>query len=378
MVSGNHKVLQCVLAALLVCVSVHAGASGDKRPDYAVLFKFISMDDLEQPLVSFGEAELAIDRQRNQENIAFLNGDQSFLNRLNAELPGPGIKWKLEQAHQQLLLVPEKRAAYAALFEQYCKDAVAFLLDYIDAPSPYSRITTFQASEAAVVGSQTGGITAYLVHNIASEYVEKYHFFIDGKEQSGVRIQMRNRVFSGILGSYTSSLKIGTNRQLRFVRDAFTIWQNSAKRPINVFIVPIEETLHILLRPSTETAMIRQIEALPAAGRQDIEAIIDDWLAVEEAVVGGLVHHIMPLLLRRFTGASMEAQLEEAMAARHLHSQYRYLQQGMRSVAGLGVAATVTRYRNHPEYFWGALGRMPVPATADFVPAGGDIPDESS
>jgi hypothetical protein len=102
--------------------------------------------------------------------------------------------------------------------------------------------------------------------------------------------------------------------------------------------------------------MIRQIEALPAAGRQDIEAIIDDWLAVEEAVVGGLVHHIMPLLLRRFTGASMEAQLEEAMAARHLHSQYRYLQQGMRSVAGLGVAATVTRYRNHPEYFWGRAG----------------------
>lgn len=378
MVSGNHKMLQWVLAALLVCVSVQAGAAADDRPDYAGLFDLISMDDLEQPLVSFGEAELAIDRQRNQENIAYLNGDQSFLNRLHAELPGPGIKWKLEQAHQQLLLVPEKRAAYAALFEQYCKDAVAFLLNYIDAPNPYSRITTFQAPEAAVAVSQAGGITAYLVHNLASEYVEKYHFFIDGKDQSGVRIQMRNRVFSGIIGSYTSTLEIGTNRQLRFVRDAFTIWQNSAKRPINVFIVPIEETLHILLRPSTETAMIRQIEAVPTAGRQDIEAILDDWLAVEEAVVGGLVRHIMPLLLKRFIGASREAQLEEAMAGRHLHSQYRYLQQGMRSVAGLGVATTVTRYRNHPEYFWDALERLPAPATADLVPTGGNIPDESS
>ena len=50
-------------------------------------------------------------------------------------------------------------------------------------------------------------------------------------------------------------LEIKKDGTIEFERNNYTIWQNSAQLPYNALIVPIEETLHIALRPHTEKAI---------------------------------------------------------------------------------------------------------------------------
>ncbi len=358
----QHSIFYIIFAGLLSFLSFSRADAGHTAAEYSKLFDYIALDDLEAPLVAFGIEEKAVDRRLNQENIAYLNTNAPLLDRIQSELPGDKLQWELDNAYKRLLLVPERRLAYATLFERYCRDAVDFLLKQIDMPDPYGRITTFRGAETA--RAETSGVTVYLVHNVINEYIEEYHFFNPDDGHSGIRIQLSNRVFSGIIGSYTSNLKIGEGAQLEFVREPYTIWQNSAEQPLNVFIVPVEETLHILLRPATEKAMARQIKLLPVMTRKAIKDIVDAWMSTEEALVGGLVHHIMPALLAHLINDASESELDATIAARQDHSQYRYLGQGIHLVADLGPAEAMARYRDNPELFRKKLEHIPNSVTA--------------
>jgi len=69
----------------------------------------------------------------------------------------------------------------------------------------------------------------------------------------------------------------------------YTIWQTSARNPYSLLTVPVEETLHVLLRPYTHQAIRAQIATGLASESGVARTIVDEWLEVEEAVVGGLM-----------------------------------------------------------------------------------------
>jgi hypothetical protein len=64
--------------------------------------------------------------------------------------------------------------------------------------------------------------------------------------------------------------------------------------------VPIEETLHILMRPFPEKAMKAELEQTRPTPLDQVQQVVDDWIAVEEAVVGGVVWQVMLEVCARF------------------------------------------------------------------------------
>ena len=194
----------------------------------------------------------------------------------------------MTHSFKQLLAVPENRVEYARLFEQYYHTAVNYLLERIHAANPYERIVTLKGPLPALpaTGAQEG-ITVYLVHNLVDEYIEEYLFSSLYGDGNKIKIKVSNRVNDGKVGSVTSLVTIGADNQYEFNRLPYTVWQNSAQNPLNVLIVPIEETLHTLMRPFTKKAMLAELVQSGPTRIDQVRRIVDDWIAVEEAIVGG-------------------------------------------------------------------------------------------
>jgi hypothetical protein len=362
----NLPIIGLSLCILLGATMLHASNTPIDVPDYSRLLNFIEMQDRQGPLVAFGAAEKDFDRQLNRENIAFLNSDKALIERIQSQLKVERLKWHLSTSFKQLLVVPENRDEYALLFEQYCRTSVDYLLDRIHMPSPYDQIATLTGPLPSLpVTREPKGITAYLVHNLVDEYIEEYLFFGQDDDQTKIRIKLSNREFDGKIGCYTSRLKIGKNNRFEFIREPYTLWQNSAENPLNVLIVPIEETLHILMRPFTEAAMQVDLEQSKPTRLDEVQQTVDDWMAVEEAIVGGVVSQVMPDLLARFVNQESVGQLTDALAQREEHPQYRLLNQAIQVVMDIGVDQALTVYRKNPRDFKLMLSQPDPPAAME-------------
>jgi hypothetical protein len=314
------------------------------------LLTYIQGENLEAPLVLLAESAGEFDARLHQANRDYLNGNQPLLTQIQSRLATADVSWRLAGSSKRLLVVPERREAYAALFEQYCRQAVAQALAATRLPDPYVAIATLREPPPPPDPSASG-VTAYVVHNIADEYIEAYLFFDQADDRTKIKIQLSNRVFTGRIGSYTSRLTFDAQREIQFIHEPYTLWQNNARDPINALVSPVEETLHIALRPATESA-IRQ--ALGQAMPETIEAVqqvVDEWMAVEEALVGGLVARLMPGIFARLLSGPLQDEMAAALARREVHAQYRYLTQGVRVVDELGVRPAIELYTSEPVRF---------------------------
>ena len=341
------------LSLLILGIASFSSASTipTNESDFSQLLGYIAIKDRQDPLMAFGKAEQDFDRRLNRENIAYLNQNKALLQQIQSQLDGQPLKWQLSASFKQLLVVPENREAYAHLFESYCKASVAYLLERIHMPSPYEKITTLKEPLPPAPAVAPKGITAYLVHNLVDEYIEEYDFFKADDDQKHIRIKLSNREFDGKIGSVTTRLKIGENNQFEFIREPYTLWQNSAQDPLNVFIVPIEETLHLLMRPATEAAMRSDLARLKPTQLDEVQRLVDNWIAVEEAIVGGVVWQVMPDVLARFVHTRQASQLAQAFAEREQHPQYRLLNQAIKLVADMGIDRSLALYQHNAQDF---------------------------
>ena len=132
------------------------------------------------------------------------------------------------------------------------------------------------------------------------------------------------------------------------MRNNYTIWQNSAQLPYNVLIVPIEETLHIALRPYTERAIRNELEGLAALKTNDVEQIVEQWVAVEESLVGGLVNVFFPKIVSRYFENFPSVEIERGLESKLGIKKYRHLLEGIRMVENMGYQAAVELYRRNP------------------------------
>ena len=229
---------------------------------------------------------------RHRASIKFLNGHTALIKKIQKDLEGKALKWRLDKLVYRMVFVPEKRKEYATLFETYCSDVIEYTLAETKLSNPYQTLQTLVERRPEIADE---GVTAFLVHNLAKEYVARYAFI--NRKRKKVVIELRGTVFSGKVGSYTTNIFMDENGEFRFIRDDYTIWQNSARNPYTVLMVPVEETLHIALREHTERAIKDQLELNLFIALGDVERIVDDWMAVEEAIVGGLVYATLPQFL---------------------------------------------------------------------------------
>ncbi len=344
------------IVALLAVGLLLAGTSWGNPPgnllDAGLFRSFILDADHRDPLVAFGEVRHQVDASLSRENRANLGGNITLMESIRSELASDTPRWRLVQASTRLMIVPEQRPVYAALFEKYCQAAVDFVLARTRLPNPYQDIATFEGENGqGSAPAAGGGVTAYLVHHIADVYTEEYVFFTAKDSGPQVKIELSNRNYTGEVGSYSSYLVIDEDQNLEFIHSPYTLWRNSAEHPLNVLIAPVEETLHIALRHFTEAAIERRLGSLSDRSRPYIDQVVEEWLAVEEAAVGGLVHQLMPEVMSRFFKGWPQADLDATFEARRSFDKYRYLDQGVRIVEALGIEAFIDRYRRDPMDF---------------------------
>ena len=351
-------------AALLIVLHVLttvalAGNPPEASPNYALLLDFIQMEDRKGPLIEFRRTSEDIDAALSRENRHYISQDEALLGRIRTELNSEELRWRLVEATQHLMVVPENHSAYAALFESYCRSVVDYVLRETMLPNPYRAIATLEGPPATQTAPRVEGITAYLVHNIADVYTEEYAFFDPENMDRSVRIKLDNRVYLGEIGSYASYLVINEGPRYSFERNPYTLWRNSAENPLNVFIAPIEETLHIALRRTTEEAIKGRLSRRPPGSLAEIEAVVEEWMAVEEAAVGGMVSALLPGVLDRYLAGNAAIDIERAFAERRRFEKYRFLDQGIAVVDELGLSSAIRIYREHPLQFKSLLTPPP-------------------
>ena len=253
-----------------------------------------------------------------------------------------------------------------------------YVLQETRLPNPYQAITTLDGPPVDPIRSVDDGITAYLVHNIADVYSEEYEFFAAIDSDRSIRITLDNRTYRGEIGSYSSFLVVDEDRQYRFEHNPYTLWRNSAEDPLNVLIAPVEETLHIALRDATEGAIKTRLTDQPPSTRADMEAVVEEWLAIEEAAVGGLVSALLPEILDRILDGDSTADVMRTLTERHVFDKYRYLDQGIEVVNTIGIQSTIAVYLEQTHHFKAMLTSPPSDgkATADEETPGCRYPNE--
>ncbi|MEW6670390.1 MAG: hypothetical protein AB1427_01725 [Thermodesulfobacteriota bacterium] len=316
--------------------------------NYSRLIEFIQLQDREDPLYVFEDYQEGFDTASQQANFEYLNSNPGLIKKIRTGLAGAPLRWSLQRLRHRLLFVPEKRQVFAALYENYCKDVIRFVLDRTKFANPFHDILTLDLERPRRT-SPVEGVMAFLVHNLAKEFQATNIF--SGREENKVELKLRGKIFIGDIGSYTSHVELLDSGKIKFSRNTYTIWQNSADNPYTALMTPAEETLHILLRPYTERAIEKQLMRLQQKTVADVKNAADEWIAMEEAVAGGLTYKLMLLFFEKFIPDFPASLIGADLDTKMKRKKYRYLRCGIDLVSHIGYNGFLYQYQSDPVAF---------------------------
>ena len=340
-----------ILLSGLAAYPAHA-SSADTEEDYVQLLSYISEHSMEGPLYPFAEFQADFDEQNHRANLSYLKNNPELISKIKADLNGGNLRWKLDEQKHRFLFVPEKRDKYERLYESYCKELVHHILEQTKLENPYNMIVSLHEEKPEI---SSDGVTAFLINNLAKESITKYVFSSDKSDKTSV-MRLRGTDFVGQVGSFSTYIYPKNDGTFEFVRDKFTIWQNNAKNPYTALMVPAEETLHILLREHTERAIRADLKRQgPPLNTENIQAIANNWLAVEEAIVGGLVRAIVPPFLEQYTGNTPNDDIRQDIETKKKYEKYCYLGPGIQLVEQVGIEKAIVMYSKNPSVVKTAL-----------------------
>ena len=342
----THYIIILFTVLFIICMADTTPAS-DSSKSYARLIELIKLEDREGPFFAFNDFEKSIDQDLHKTNIEFFNQHHDFVKKIQADLDNQSIQWRLENILQRLLYVPETREEYAALFESYCNDVISDILKLTELKNPYTKIHTLGSNKPE--NSETKGINAFIVHNLAKEYIATYMF--SNEERKEIAIELTGKILLNEVGSFSSYIYLNENGSFEFTRDRHTIWQNSAKNPYTALMTPVEETLHIALRQYTERGIKDRIENSAVKTLKEVKAIVEDWISVEEAIVGGLVYALLPSIVEKHIPNLPDSFVESNIETKSEFKKYRHLKKGIKIVERLGYKKSIKMYQDDPTAF---------------------------
>jgi len=336
-----------IVLGLFISLPSWGRASNNDTLCLSRLFELMHADNRDGPLFALGGFEKSYHPALFTANMEYFKSHQELLKKIHEDLGSQAIKWRLETLRHRLLYVPEQQPEYIGLYERYCQNTIAEILSLAALPNPYSQIITL--SDKPPSTGPTDGIRAYIVHNLTTEFRAKYEFTSESAQK--VMIELSGRYLSGEIGSYSSFLQFDKAGKVFFTHDRFTVWQNNAKNPYTALMTPVEETFHVLLRKSTEAAIKAAVEERGTRSVKEARQIVEEWISVEEAIVGGLVYHMLPPILERRMGTLPVALVSRDVETKNEIAKYHYLKKGIQVVGHLGYKACLDLYLNNPIAF---------------------------
>lgn len=345
--SRTFRQIGVATLALAVFLLFFSPQAVPKKKDYSRLVDLLELQDKEEtPLYAFNSFEDDFDPAGQRTDLGFFNEHPTLLRNIRKDLGNGKISWRLEHARHRLLFVPERREPFSNLFESYCRDVIDYILGQTDLANPYTRIETLRQENPQLPGQ---GITVFLVHNLVEEVVGTYVF--SNPVQESLMIEISRKTFLGEVGSYSTNIRFSPDGEPEFLWNRFTIWQTTAKNPFAVLCVPAEETLHIALREHTHRAIQEQFGLKTQAEGRELEAIVDDWMAVEEALVGAVTYALLPGFLKRYDIDLPDPIMEQELESRSQFKQYLHLRKAIEVVGSLGPEEAIRLYADDPKNF---------------------------
>jgi hypothetical protein len=343
-----HRLISITLwALLLACLPPHLLSAQDPAKPFSRLLEFAASEREDAAYCALEDFDESFYPQIHASNMDYLKEHPGIVEQIRSDLGEQTFEWHLKSLSHRQLYVSENRPEYIRLYEAYCRHAISEVLNTLELPNPYARIITLPENSRFPVESD--GINALIVHDLTREYRSEYEF--RAQSEKAVAIKLNGLYSTGEIGSYSSMLIFNENGTVDFTHDRYTIWQNHSKNPYTMLMTPVEETLHILLRKSTESAIKQSVEAQEGCSRAQAEDIVHSWICVEEAIVGGLVNTLLPPILEKEVGNLSKQLISQDLETKNKIAKYNHLEQGIRIVKSLGSKASLDLYLRDPAAF---------------------------
>ncbi len=352
------KSVAVIVATMLIgCLAFAAETEECGELKYQDLADLLGPSDPATAFVALTDFEDDYEETLHCASVDYLNANPQLVRRIREDLGCQELQWRLVGLSHRLLYAPEQRKEVAGLFTDYCLDAIADMLGRTGLANPYRSISTVM--EETPSDTHDRGVRAIIVNDLAREYEARYQF--SGSSKKRIDIDLSGRIPLNEVGSYTSYLHYSEKtRSWQFTRDRRTVWKCASANPYTVLMTPLEETLHIALRKHTEHAILETVdgqEGIPTL--EQVEAIVEQWLAVEEAVVGGLVYKLAPdVVVKRIPGLPMQ-WIRDDLATKARFQKYRLLSEGIAWVENHGLKNSICLYAQDPMAVGAHLSKKP-------------------
>lgn len=339
-------VIILILSNPMAAESADLSLHQQKYFKYQNLFKSLDASDRSTNFMAFTDFKVDQEKADHIASLDYLTSRPDLINRIRNDLGSKEIRWQLEEISSRIIYVPENRLEVAGLFTDYCRDTIEDLLDRTGLNNPYSSISILNDNEA--IEPVGRGISAVIVQDLAQEYVARYQFSGNGEKR--IEIGLSGRTTINEVGSYSSFIQFSEEiGEYQFFRKQQTVWKSVSANPYTVLMTPLEETLHIALREHTEKAILATVKAQPATlSIKGIKDVVEEWLAVEEAIVGGLVYSLIPdIVIRRIPDLPRE-WIQADLDTKAQFPKYRFLRQAIKMVEDFGLKKSIEFYAQDP------------------------------
>jgi hypothetical protein len=256
------------------------------------------------------------------------------------------VRLSVEDIQVRLMFVAQLEEDHAVAYHRYCQDITDYLFEMNQTDNFYAAITSPNKSYPPL--SQTG-ISAFLVHRLAKDYRAVCRFTAESGRS--VKYKASGAIFSNHLGAVDLEIELVAPGQFGISRKAFTIWQNHTENLYTLMSIPVEETLHYHLGRATDREIAASMKHHPPENLFAAQRLAEEWMAVEESVVGGLVDRVLDRYCTQIhmtMPASAPGETRPAVPSLH---QYRYRDRGIRLVETLGFKAAMALYMHSPSTF---------------------------
>lgn len=253
---------------------------------------------------------------------------------------------KIEEIQVRLQFIPQARGGPGMAYHRYCLDITDSIFSMNGMDTFYSSITSPEKSHPTI---SHDGISAFLVHRLAKDFRATCRFTTESGKS--IKTRLSGAIYSNHLGAVDLEIEAVASGQFKLARKPFTIWQNDTDNLYTLMAIPAEETLHYLLGRATDREISTRFQKRPPESLADARKIAEEWMALEESAVGGLVDRVLRRYCREhyskgsdFFGSNLQATVPEL-------NQYRYRKRGLQLVADLGFQPAMDLYLDSPSRF---------------------------
>ncbi len=325
-----------------------SGYAATSKESTQVIQELISLKPLESPLLIFHgyqddpdyeiKHRIAQDAAGQHDLVAIIQKDIGLDN--NVEI-------QFESLESELLFVPESRKKYAEAYKTYCINVIDNLFDKIKMEIPLKGIVNLVDAYPKILENK---ITAFIVHRLGKNY-KAVCSFVNASGKVSRKFKLEGAFFSNQLGSVDLEISCPKKGVFNLKRKDYTIWQNNTDNLANILTIPIEETLHYIMGHYTDKRIAEELKKHPVQHMSELKQMSDHWMAVEEAVVGGLVHALLPGLAHKIAIHLTDRDMHLSFLEKSHLPQYRFRKNGIAFVKKIGFQKAIDMYKDDPAVF---------------------------